>query len=91
MKYLFIRENRVDEIIPDKNPIFPGIPITERYPAAFLDQCIAVSDDTEVSQNWTYDPETQTLSEPVVEVVDPIIDSGSGEETSPEETPPVEV
>lgn len=52
MKYVYVTDGIVREIIPEINPAFPDIPIDERYTADFLDRCIVVSDDTEVEQNW---------------------------------------
>jgi len=45
MKYLFIRDGIVAEIIPEEYPIFPGIPITERFAPDFLAKCEAVPDE----------------------------------------------
>jgi len=54
MKYVLLNQNTVCEVIPEENPIFPGIPIEDRYSAEFLSQCISVEDDVEVYQNWIY-------------------------------------
>lgn len=64
--YILLDNNAVKEIIPDIDPTFPGIPIESRYPAKFVAQLLHVDDDTEVQQNWVYDPETGTFSEPPV-------------------------
>jgi|GEM_PF-2288421 len=53
--YILLENSAVKEIIPDFDPVFPGIPITERYAPDFVKKLICVSDDTEVGQNWTYD------------------------------------
>ena len=54
MKYVYITDNIVREVIPEVNPAFPEIPIGERYTAEFLTQCVVVIDETPVEQNWTY-------------------------------------
>lgn len=64
MKYILLEDNKVKEIIPDFNPVFPGIPMEKRYPTAFIAQLIPVEDEVEVAQNWLYDPETGTFSAP---------------------------
>lgn len=64
MYILLTDENTVAEIIPDENPIFPGIPIEDRYAPDFVAKLLHFPDETEVAQNWVYDPETQTFSEP---------------------------
>lgn len=83
MKYIRLdSKNRVMEIIPDENPIFPGIPIEQRYTAEFIATLMPVEDETEVEQNWVYDPETKTFDEP------PTPEPGPEPEPEPE---PVEV
>lgn len=62
--YILLTNNIVTEIIPDENPVFPGIPIAQRYPADFVAGLLHVADDTEVAQHWVHDPETQTFFEP---------------------------
>lgn len=62
--YILLDENRVREIIPDIDPVFPGVPVGDRYPAKFLARLLHFADDTQVEQNWVYDPETETFSEP---------------------------
>ena len=65
MKYIRLdSKNRAMEIIPDENPIFPGIPIEQRYTAEFIATLVPVEDETEVEQNWIYNPDDQTFSEP---------------------------
>ena len=66
MYILLTSNNTVAEIIPDENPIFPGVPITERYAADFVAKLLHVPDDTEVKQNWVYNPETGEFTEPIV-------------------------
>lgn len=66
MYILLSKNNTVSEIIPDENPIFPGVPIEDRYAPDFVAKLIHFDDDTEVQQNWSYDPETQTFSAPVI-------------------------
>ena len=83
MKYIRLdSKNGVMEIIPDANPIFPGIPIEQRYTAEFIATLVPVEDETEVEQNWVYDPETKTFDEP------PTPEPGPDPEPEPE---PVEV
>ena len=62
--YILIEDNTAIEIIPDVDPAFPDIPIEKRYSPSFLNKLQHFSDDTAVEQNWSYDPETQTFSEP---------------------------
>lgn len=62
--YLYIENNIVRELIPDTDPAFPSVSITERYPPDFMAQLVHVPDDTEVDQRWVYDPATGTFSPP---------------------------
>lgn len=64
--YILLSNNTVAEIIPDEDPIFPGIPIEQRYAPDFVAKLLHVADDTAVKQNQVYDPETGTFSDPPV-------------------------
>lgn len=85
--YILLHDNTVSEIIPDINPIFPGVPIQDRYAPDFVAQLMHVPDDTEVRQNDVYDPETGTFAppppppEPPEEVVEPSVPETAEEET----------
>lgn len=65
MKYLYLVDNIVSEIIPEENPIFPGVPVDQRYAPDFVAKLKEVSDETTVEQNWIYNPDTDTFSAPV--------------------------
>ena len=52
----------VVEIIPENNPIFPGIPVEDRYSPEFLKDCVKC-DDT-VRQGYLYS--NGEFSEPVI-------------------------
>ena len=54
MKYVYLQDSVVHEIIPEYAPEFPNIPITARYTAEFLSHCVAVEDDMEVEQYDEY-------------------------------------
>lgn len=83
MKYIRINsENVVMEIIPGEDSRFPGIPIEQRYSADFIAALIQTADETEVQQNWVYNPDDQTFSPP------PAPEPGPEPEPEPE---PVEV
>ena len=69
MYILLTSNNTVAEIIPDINPIFPGVPIQQRYAPDFIAKLIHVSDDTQVEQNWEYNKETGEFTVPVVNIV----------------------
>ena len=64
MYILLSESNYVAELIPDEDPIFPGIPIEQRYAPDFVAKLLHVADDTAVKQNQVYDPETGTFSDP---------------------------
>lgn len=66
MYILLSESNYVAEIIPDEDPIFPGIPIGQRYAPDFVAKLLHVAGDTSVKQNQVYDPETGTFSDPPV-------------------------
>lgn len=58
MKTVRLKNNIVVEIIPEY-----ALPVEKWYGVAFANQCVDAPD--EVEQNWVYDPETGTFSEPV--------------------------
>lgn len=63
-KYILLSNNVVLEILPEFVEDFPEIPIESRYPASLLSKCVVVDEAIEVQQNWVYDSETNTFSEP---------------------------
>lgn len=67
--YIFLNDNIVSEIIPDEDPIFPGIPIEQRYAPDFVEKLLHIDDSTEVEQNWVYNSETSAFSAPDPEPV----------------------
>lgn len=87
MKYVRLNNNVAAEIIPEFDPTFPNVPITERYPAEFVKKLVAVDDNVEVRVGMVYDketgafsePEPVTPSEPDVPTVDPVAEANSME------------
>ena len=67
--YAYIIDKIVREVIPDIDPIFPGIDIKERYPADMLAKCVHVDDGADVKQGMVYDAESGTFSMPEVKPV----------------------
>lgn len=67
--YAYIIDKIVREVIPDIDPIFPGIDIKERYPADMLAKCVHVEDGADVKQGMVYDAESGTFSMPEVKPV----------------------
>lgn len=73
MKHILIVNSEVTQIIPDFDPIFPDVPVTERYAPTFLADCVTVGDDQDVPLGYLYDSKTGTFSEPPIpEPVAPI-------------------
>lgn len=64
MVYVRLNNNIAAEIIPEFDPTFPNVPITERYPAEFIKKLVAVDDSVEVRVGMVYDAETGTFSVP---------------------------
>lgn len=67
--YAYIIDKIVREVIPDIDPIFPGIDIEERYPADMLAKCVHVDDGADVKQGMVYDAESGTFSAPEIKPV----------------------
>lgn len=64
MYILLMDDDTVQEIVPDEDPVFPGIPIEERYAPDFVARLIRVPGGTQVEQGWSYDRTEQTFSPP---------------------------
>jgi hypothetical protein len=88
VKYVRLNNNVVAEIIPEFDPVFPNVPIEQRYPAEFVKKLVAVDDNVEVRVGMVYDAETGTFSEPEpvtpseppdVPTVDPVTEANSME------------
>ena len=56
--------DKVSEIIPDEDPLFPCVPVEERYSPEFLANCDTVTDNTVVEIGWI---KTETGYEPAPE------------------------
>lgn len=67
--YAYIIDKIVREVIPDIDPIFPGIDIKGRYPADMIAKCVHVDDGADVKQGMVYDAESGTFSTPEVKPV----------------------
>ncbi len=73
--YVYIYENgATGSIIPEIDPDFPGIPITERFSSDFLASCVTVEDPSDVLEMYNretgefYTPEP----EPVPVITEPV-------------------
>lgn len=64
MYYIHLISNTVTEIIPDVNPIFPSIPVAQRYTTDYLNQCITADDVSAIHTGMIYDPASKTFSDP---------------------------
>lgn len=85
MYILLNQDNTVSEIIPDEDPIFPGISIEDRYEKSFVDKLLHVDDSVEVAQNWAYDAASGLFSEPQPEETEDADETDEAKETSSEE------
>lgn len=75
MKYVRIssESRRVVEIIPEFDPIFPNVPIDERYTKEFISALVEVADNVEVEEGMMYDWVHGTFTEytePIPEIDD---------------------
>lgn len=64
MYYVQLRDQVAVELIPEVDPMFPGVPITERFSKDFLDKC--VTSDTEVTMGYIYDPVGKKFNAPTI-------------------------
>ena len=65
MQYVVINKlKQAQEILLNEDPMFPGIPLEDRYSAEFLAECLVLPDTVEVIFGWEWDEETETFVEP---------------------------
>lgn len=64
MYILLTNQNTVAEVIPEENPVFPGVPVEARYAPDFVRKLLRVPEGTEAEPNWVYDPDGGTFSPP---------------------------
>lgn len=73
MKYAYINKNKiVSQFIHDEDPMFPGVPLEQRYSSEFIRQLVPCNDES-VKLNWKY--EEGEFHEPEPEPSDEISDS----------------
>ena len=65
--YVFMINNRVTQIIPEFDPIFPDIPISKRYSEDFCKKLIQVDDSEDVKLGMYYDKDDNKFYFPKVE------------------------
>lgn len=67
MQYIYVGEDfLVGSIVPEEDPVFPGIPVEHRFSAEFLKQCIPVEDSVaeSIETGSKYNPESGTFYVP---------------------------
>jgi hypothetical protein len=67
MKYVYVAQNKVQEIIPEFKEPFFDIPASKRYPVDFLNQCFILPDDFDVQLSYDYVQATKEFRPPVQE------------------------
>ena len=72
----------VMEIIPDIDPAFPDVPISERYPADFIAELMHVPDDETAEVGMVYNAETDSFGYPASAAVPDFPEDEPVEETS---------
>ena len=72
----------VTEVIPDIDPAFPDVPISERYPADFIAELMHVPDNEAVEVGMEYNAETDSFGYPVSAAVPDFSEDEPVEETS---------
>lgn len=80
MKYVYVAQNKVQEIVSDFAEPFYDLPAKRRYPADFLNQCFIFPDDFDVQLSYDYVQATKEFKQPVTEIEPETIEVGVGEE-----------
>ena len=81
MKYVYVAQNKVQEIIPDFKEPFFDIPAQKRYPADFLNQCLIFPDDFDVQLSYEYSQATKEFLPPFQEAEPEEIEIPVGDKT----------
>ena len=80
MKYVYVAQNKVQEIVSDFAEPFYDLPAKKRYPADFLNQCFIFPDDFDVQLSYDYVQATKEFKQPITELEPDTIEVGVGEE-----------
>lgn len=72
--YAYISNNIVVQLIPDFDPVFPEVPIEQRYSDAFCKKLVHINDDSNVSIGMVYNSDTKEFCFPVINHLPTIID-----------------
>lgn len=62
-KFAYIVEGRVNIILDEFNPDFPGIKLEERYAPEIIKNLVEIPTNVEVKEGMDYDKETNTFAE----------------------------
>lgn len=92
-KFAYIVEGRVNIILDEFNPDFPGIKLEERYAPEIIKNLVEIPTNTEVKEGMDYDKETNTFAEhiDIIEENSAYTDQFTGiEEIEAEELPAVD-
>ena len=79
--YVFMINNRVTQIIPEFDPIFPDIPISKRYSEDFCKKLIQVDDSEDVKLGMYYDKDDNKFYFPKIEYTLSASDNTNGLKT----------
>ena len=61
-KFAYIVEGRVNIILDEFNPDFPGIKLEERYAPAIIKNLVEIPTNIEVKEGMDYNKETKTFA-----------------------------
>lgn len=62
-KFAYIIEDRVNIILDEFNPDFPGVKLEERYAPEIIKNLVEIPTNIEVKEGMDYNKETNTFSE----------------------------
>ena len=74
MKYAYIIDNRVNQIIEEFDEDFPSIPINERYSPEIIKNLVVIPKDLEVTEGMDYIAESREFKEHI-EVVEEVVEN----------------
>ena len=74
MKYAYIIDNRVNQIIDEFDETFPSVPIEERYSPKIIKNLVAIPEEQEVMEGMDYIVETGEFKEHI-DVVEEVVEN----------------
>lgn len=68
MSYAYVVDSKVYNIIPEEDPVFPSIPIEQRYSSDIISKLVQIPSKVHVGEGWLYDSTSCSFTAPATDV-----------------------